>query len=50
MTNQIRVMIADDHPMVAQGIQSVLEEHKELEVVGVVHNGRSVIDLSLIHI
>ena len=44
MTNQIRVMIADDHPMVAQGIQSVLEEHKELEVVGVVHNGRSVID------
>ena len=44
MTNQIRVMIADDHPMVAQGIQSVLEEHEELEVVGVVHNGRSVID------
>ena len=44
MSNQIRVMIADDHPMVAQGIQSVLEEHEELEVVGVVHNGRSVID------
>ena len=44
MTNQIRVLIADDHPMVAQGIQSVLEEHEELEVVGVVQNGRSVID------
>ena len=44
MSNQIRVVIADDHPMVAQGIQSVLEEHEELEVVGVVHNGRSVID------
>ena len=44
MSIQIRVMIADDHPMVAQGIQSVLEEHEELEVVGVVQNGRSVID------
>ncbi|MEP6021122.1 MAG: response regulator transcription factor [Paracoccaceae bacterium] len=44
MNTQIRVMIADDHPMVAQGIQSVLEEHEELEVVGVVQNGRSVID------
>ncbi|MEO9821650.1 MAG: response regulator transcription factor [Paracoccaceae bacterium] len=44
MSNLIRVLIADDHPMVAQGIQSVLEEHDELEVVGVVHNGRSVID------
>ena len=44
MNSQIRVLIADDHPMVAQGIQSILEEHEELEVVGIVHNGRAVMD------
>ncbi len=43
MTKRIRVLIADDHPMVAQGIQSVLEDHEELEVVGVVQNGRDVV-------
>lgn len=44
MTLPIRVLIVDDHPMVAQGIQSVLESYEELEIVGVLSNGRAVID------
>ena len=44
MTQTIRVLIADDHPMVAQGIQSVLEDHEELEVVGTLGTGREVIE------
>ncbi|WP_415403154.1 response regulator transcription factor [Tateyamaria sp. SN3-11] len=40
----VRVLIVDDHPMVAQGIQSVLEDHEGLEVVGTLGNGRAVID------
>ena len=44
MTPPIRVLIVDDHPMVAQGIQSVLESFYELEIVGVLNNGRAVVD------
>ena len=44
MNHPIRVLIVDDHPMVAQGIQSVLESYDELEVVGVLNNGRAVVD------
>lgn len=39
-----RVVIVDDHPMVAQGIQSVLEDHEGLEVVGTLGTGRAVIE------
>ncbi|WP_223422473.1 response regulator transcription factor [Tateyamaria pelophila] len=44
MTPLIRVLIVDDHPMVAQGIQSVLEDHDGIEVVGTLHNGRAALD------
>ncbi len=44
MTQTIRVLIADDHPMVAQGIQSVLEDHNGIKVVGTLGNGRAVLD------
>jgi len=39
-----RVLIVDDHPMVAQGIQSVLEDHDGITVVGTLGNGREVIE------
>ncbi|SFD78217.1 two component transcriptional regulator, LuxR family [Sulfitobacter brevis] len=44
MSRRIKVMIADDHPMVAEGIQSILESYDDIEVVGVLSNGREVID------
>lgn len=44
VVTDVRVLIADDHPMVAQGIQSILEEHEALNVVGILSNGREVID------
>ena len=44
MTLPIRVLIVDDHPMVAQGIQSVLESYSELEIVGTLNNGRAVVE------
>lgn len=39
-----RVLIVDDHPMVAQGIQSVLEDHDGIDVVGTLCDGRAVVD------
>jgi two-component system, NarL family, nitrate/nitrite response regulator NarL len=40
----IRVLIVDDHPMVAQGIQSVLEDHDGLSVVGTLNTGRAAVE------
>ncbi len=40
----IRVLIVDDHPMVAEGIQAILETYDEVEVVGILNNGQAVLD------
>ncbi|MEL7098313.1 MAG: response regulator transcription factor [Pseudomonadota bacterium] len=39
-----RVLIVDDHPMVAEGIQSILESYDDIEVVGTLGTGQDVID------
>lgn len=44
MTQTLRIAIVDDHPMVAEGIQSILESYDDVEVVGTLTNGRAVID------
>ena len=44
LPNPIRVLVVDDHPMVAQGIQSILESYDDLMVVGTLGNGRDVIN------
>ncbi|WP_170774562.1 response regulator transcription factor [Ruegeria lacuscaerulensis] len=40
----IRVLIVDDHPMVAEGIQSILESYDEIEVVGTLGSGQDAVD------
>lgn len=40
----IRVAIVDDHPMVAEGIQSILESYDDIHVVGTLTNGREAVD------
>ena len=42
--SKIKVMIVDDHPMVAEGIQSILESYDEIYVVGTPTNGRDAIE------
>ncbi len=39
----IRVLIVDDHPMVADGIEAILETYPEIDVVGKLSNGNEVI-------
>ncbi|MEG4805684.1 response regulator transcription factor [Microcoleus sp. ARI1-B5] len=41
----IRVMIVDDHVMVAQGLTSLLESQSDIKVIGRASNGREAIDL-----
>ena len=40
----IRVVIVDDHPMVAEGIQSILETYDDIAVVGTLSNGQQAVD------
>ncbi len=44
MTTRIKVLVVDDHPMVAEGITSILESYADLEVVGTLGNGQEVLD------
>ena len=41
----IRMVIADDHPMVREGIKSMLIKHADLEVVGEASNGEEAVGL-----
>ncbi|MEL7011956.1 MAG: response regulator transcription factor [Pseudomonadota bacterium] len=41
---RVRVVIVDDHPMVAQGIQSILESFDDVEVIATLTNGQEIID------
>ncbi len=40
----VRVLIVDDHPMVAEGIQSLLESFDEIDVVGTLSNGQEAVE------
>ncbi|TDK50785.1 response regulator transcription factor [Antarcticimicrobium luteum] len=44
MTAPIRVLIVDDHPMVAEGIQSILESYDDIVVVGTLGDGQAAVD------
>ena len=39
MTDKIRVLIADDHPVVRQGLRALLELEEDIEVVGEAEDG-----------
>jgi two-component system, NarL family, response regulator NreC len=39
----IRILIADDHEVVAEGLRHVIEAHPDLEVVGIAPDGRAAV-------
>lgn len=46
MNDPIRVLIVDDHPMVAEGIQSILETYDDILVVGTLGNGQDAVEMA----
>ena len=44
MTEPIRIVIADDHPIVRQGLATVLGQEEDLEIVGQAGNGLEAVD------
>lgn len=47
MNKPIRILLADDHTIVRQGLARLLEEQPDLRVVGEAINGQVVIDMAL---
>lgn len=47
MAEPIRVLIADDHRILREGVKALLSEHADLQVVGEAEDGRQAIDLTL---
>lgn len=43
MTETTKILIVDDHPMVAEGLQSILECYDDIEILGTPCNGREAV-------
>ncbi|MGV6811057.1 MAG: response regulator transcription factor [Brevirhabdus sp.] len=44
MSTPTRVVIVDDHPMVAEGVRAILETYDGIEVIATLSNGQEIID------
>lgn len=49
MRPRVRVMIADDHPLVRSGLRALLERDGEFEVIAEASDGNEAIDLAVQH-
>jgi two-component system response regulator NreC len=49
MTSRVRVMIADDHPLVRSGLRALLERDGEFHVIAEAADGYEAIDLAVLH-
>lgn len=45
MSDYIKIIIADDHPLFSDGLSNLLDNEKDLQVIGIVGNGRALIDV-----
>jgi DNA-binding NarL/FixJ family response regulator len=44
MLRKVKVLIADDHPIISEGVKKLVEELPDMEVSGVVNNGRELVE------
>jgi len=45
MDKKIKIVIADDHPILTQGVIQILSAREDLEIAGQAENGKSALDL-----
>src|ERR1044072_6328775 len=44
VTSEIRLVLADDHPIVRQGLCQILEQNSELKILAAVGDGQSALE------
>ncbi len=49
LNKQIRILIADDHPIVREGLVAILEDQPDMTIVAQANDGQEAIDLFLQH-
>ena len=49
MGSRVRIMIADDHPLVRSGLRALLERDSEFQVIAEAADGYEAIDLAVLH-
>jgi DNA-binding NarL/FixJ family response regulator len=47
MTQRLRVLLADDHPIVRAGVRALLDTERDLEIVGEAGDGASVVRMAI---
>src|SRR5207245_2731890 len=45
VTRPVRVVLADDHPMIRRGLRLILEDSEEVDVIAEAGNGQELLDL-----
>jgi len=45
--NRIKVLVADDHPLIIEGLRKVLSEHEDIEIVGHAVTGEDALRMSV---
>jgi DNA-binding NarL/FixJ family response regulator len=43
---KIRLVLADDHPLIREGFRSLLQKNERFEIVGIAENGKELIELA----
>jgi DNA-binding NarL/FixJ family response regulator len=43
---RVRILLADDHPILIEGLCVILEQHPDLDVIAMAHNGREAVQMS----
>ena len=46
MSGRLRILVADDHPLIARGIREALDGNEDMEVVGEAHSGSEALALA----
>ena len=49
MSEHLRVLIVDDHPIIRKGLRYLLESEADMDVVGEASNGREAVDLAHVY-
>ena len=49
MANEITILIADDHPLVREGLKQVINKHSHINIIAEASDGKNALELIMSH-